>query len=818
MLGSSYFHFPGLLLWTGLVYGGAALALDVEGVVQDPGGRPVEGAEVALFQRGGTEALRRTGTDGTGAFRFSVQPGAGSGLLIEVSAPGFRVASAAAAPDSRMVMSLSVEGLDQRIFVTAEGSAQTIDQISKAASVITAAELDQRNEYSLTEALRDTPGMLVRNLGGPGQSTTLRMRGLRADATAILIDGMRFRDVATTQADASSFLSTLNVIHADRVEVLRGSGSSLYGTNAVGGTVNVVTDPGGGPRQLGIQAEGGSLGLLRGRATTSGSLWDNRVVYSGGFLHLNVLSGVDGDDRARSTGAQSFVRYSPGERTSISGRILFSDDFVQPNLSPTATGIPAANIPNTTIVRAIPLSPEQLRNSALGLPFTAGNATYIPSRNDPDNRRTSRFWTGAAIFRRSLDPRTDMRISYSRVHTNRVFQNGPGGAGSQPRVSNFSRFRGGIDTVDARLNARPARWTTISGGYEFEREDYLNLDDNRLPAPATVSTRTEAGQRAHAAYFAAQNTLLDQRLQLSLSGRMQRFATRQPLFRYAGAANNYDAVAVQSPPQAFTGDVAVSYFHAGSATKLRAHGGNSYRAPGLYERFGSGFSYNATANAVLFSPYGDPRLAPDRYNSVDAGIDQYLFGEKLRAGVTWYYTRVVQLTQFDSAANAVVPGRDVFGRTSGYYNGSGGTSRGVEASLELRPSRSTVVRGSYWHTNAETVQDTAVRGFFPALSVPPHAWTAFWHQSLGKRTDVTFDVYHSSDYYNSLSAGGRARAYLYDGVTKLDAVLSRTLRETDQYTLRWYAKVDNLLNRRYFENGFQAPRATMLTGLRFQFR
>ena len=57
---------------------------------------------------------------------------------------------------------------------------------------------------------------------------------------------MRFRDASTIQADATSFLATLNFVAADRVEVLRGSGSSLYGTNAVGGVVNIVTRPGGG--------------------------------------------------------------------------------------------------------------------------------------------------------------------------------------------------------------------------------------------------------------------------------------------------------------------------------------------------------------------------------------------------------------------------------------------------------------------------------------------------------------------------------------------------------------------------------------------
>jgi outer membrane cobalamin receptor len=63
-----------------------------------------------------------------------------------------------------------------------------------------------------------------------------------------LIDGLRFRDAATTQGDASSFLSDLLVVNTERLEVLRGSGSSLYGSNAIGGVINVLTDQGAAKR------------------------------------------------------------------------------------------------------------------------------------------------------------------------------------------------------------------------------------------------------------------------------------------------------------------------------------------------------------------------------------------------------------------------------------------------------------------------------------------------------------------------------------------------------------------------------------------
>src|SRR6185436_15006238 len=143
--------------------------------------------------------------------------------------------------NSPVEVRLQIEGVQHSILVTAEAGARSTDEIAKSMSLIDRSEIVARDEYSVSETVRNTPGLIVRNLGGPGQSTSIRSRGLGPSATAILIDGMRFRDVATTQADASSFLGNLNIINPERVEVLRGSGSSLYGTNAVGGTIHIVT-------------------------------------------------------------------------------------------------------------------------------------------------------------------------------------------------------------------------------------------------------------------------------------------------------------------------------------------------------------------------------------------------------------------------------------------------------------------------------------------------------------------------------------------------------------------------------------------------
>src|SRR4030095_5805869 len=135
---------------------------------------------------------------------------------------------------------------NEQVVITAQGTAQPVDEVSKAVAVVSEQQIEERDEFAIAEALRTVPGLRVQQLGGPGSFVSIKTRGLRNEDTAVLIDGLRFRDVGAPQGDASGFLSDLIVTDIDRVEVLRGSGSSLYGSNAIGGVINIVTDEGGG--------------------------------------------------------------------------------------------------------------------------------------------------------------------------------------------------------------------------------------------------------------------------------------------------------------------------------------------------------------------------------------------------------------------------------------------------------------------------------------------------------------------------------------------------------------------------------------------
>ncbi len=186
-----------------------------------------------------------------------------------------------------------------RIVVTATAAPETMVEAGKAMDTLDRASLDARNEILVGEALRLVPGLRVQQLGGPGSFTRIQMRGLRAADTGILIDGMRIRDAAAVQGDATAYLGDLQLVDAERIEVLRGLGSAVYGSNATAGVVNIVTDQGGGPLRGEIAGEGGGLGLGRGSARIGGGALNDRLNYSAGAAHLNVNGGIDGIENVR---------------------------------------------------------------------------------------------------------------------------------------------------------------------------------------------------------------------------------------------------------------------------------------------------------------------------------------------------------------------------------------------------------------------------------------------------------------------------------------------------------------------------------------
>src|SRR4051812_35049645 len=165
----------------------------IAGTVKDPQGRTVVGAQVRLYQQD-TKAALTTETSETGRFQFeTLAPGR---FLLETAREGFQTStvfvSAEGDSPENFDITLSLAGVSQSVVVSAADRAQTVDEVSKPISVVSREEIVNRNAFSLSDIVMTTPGLQVFNGGGPGQNTTIRIRGLRADATAVLVDGLRF--------------------------------------------------------------------------------------------------------------------------------------------------------------------------------------------------------------------------------------------------------------------------------------------------------------------------------------------------------------------------------------------------------------------------------------------------------------------------------------------------------------------------------------------------------------------------------------------------------------------------------------------------
>ena len=783
-------------------------AASVGGTVRDAQGKVVAHALVRAHDIAGGTLISTRG-DGAGNYLLS---GLGEGAyLLE-----FEDAASALAASERLRVrgdvrghdiTLAVKSVETVVLVTAAGTPEAGGESAKAASVVSSDEIDRRREFSVAEAVRNVPGVRVRQLRGPGGLTTIQTRGLRNRDTAVLIDGLRFRDAADTHGSAVSLLQDFMAVDADRLEFLRGSGSSLYGSHAVGGVLNIQSATGGGRPHGEISIDGGGLGAARGLARIGGGLLPlNRLVYSGGIAHLNVTRGIDGFDPYRNTSGQGYLRYSFTPAIALSGRFYGGSSFAALNESPTFVEAVTANHPAAGPIPAIGLPPAEVRRFSRGQPITAGKATFVPDFNDPDGSRAGSFFSFATVLRHQVAPDRSYRLSYQLVDTNRSLRDGPAGVGSfEPVAGALGRYEGRIDTFQARGDFAAGRGHFVTVGWEYEREAYFNFNTDGNPDAAARFDSTSTSEQSSRSAF-AQDQIRFGDFQVALSGRAQTFALRSPMF--TGGGNPYSDADAASPNSAYTGDVSLAWSPGEGATKLRAHGGTAYRAPSAYERFGASFFRGFP------SFWGNPNLAPERSAAFDAGVDRRLADGKAQLSGTFFYTELQETVLFDFGV--IDAASDPWGRFGGYRNGGGGTARGLELGVSASPTAATMLKAAYTYTNSDSRSPTVPgTDFFKMLGVSDHMFSLTAMQSFGRRFDIAFDLFALSAY--PLRLFGADERLLFAGPLKADAVFGYTVPIGEARSVKFYGKVENLLNRRYFESGFAAPGIWAVGGLQFRF-
>ncbi|MEI6165712.1 MAG: TonB-dependent receptor [bacterium] len=160
------------------------------------------------------------------------------------------------------------EVTQQQVVVTATRVAQPLVTVGSSLTVVDQAQLAARQCATVVDALREVPGLDVVQLGGAGGTVSTFIRGAASEQTLVLVDGVQLNDPAGLGRGAD--LSQMPLQNIERIEVLRGPQSPLYGADAIGGVINIITKKGAGPVGGEVSAEAGSFNTFNEKAAVRG--------------------------------------------------------------------------------------------------------------------------------------------------------------------------------------------------------------------------------------------------------------------------------------------------------------------------------------------------------------------------------------------------------------------------------------------------------------------------------------------------------------------------------------------------------------------
>ena len=354
----------------------------------------------------------------------------------------FSLFSAASAMRAQDAVRSTTNGQDEAeaapVIVSATRTEIPLDQSPSSVSVIDSQDIDRKQIERVGDALREVPGLSVVQTGTPGQLTSVFTRGLRSEHTQVLLDG-----IPVNQGLQGAFnFADLTTDNIERIEVVRGPQSILYGPRALAGVIQIFTKQGEETPGATFAAEGGSYGTFRESVQSDGKI--DMFDYSFGASRLDT-DNARPNNQYRNTAAIADVGWSPNETVRISSLFTYS-------LSDTGN-------PNTIF------NPKPIDN------FLTERWLIAPHVD----LRINDWWEHKIIFsydheRQLNDPNEDGFVGPTRALFERT-------------------------TIDYQNDLRPASWLTLTSGFFYSR---VNAGQERPfvlqifgPQPTFVSDHTE---------------------------------------------------------------------------------------------------------------------------------------------------------------------------------------------------------------------------------------------------------------------------------------------------------------------------------------
>lgn len=342
-------------------------------------------------------------------------------------------------------------------------------KVGNTVEVIDQREIEASQAIVVSDLLASQPGIGVTRSGGPGALTALRIRGAEGDHTLVLIDGVQINDPASTGGGFD--FGNLMVGDISRIEVLRGAQSTLYGSQAIGGVINIVTAEGGETAGGSVQAEYGSLDSTLLKAAFGGRAGSASGRLAGSWYRTDGIStfGAGNErDAFRNTSLAGRMGYELGPAARIDVRGYYARSRVETD------GYPP---PDYVFADAGDYADKRqfvgYAGIELGSPGSSLRHRLAFQATHTDRDEYSGAFGAVSSFGR-------YRGENERAEYQGSWQVAPGYSAVFGLQHERSRMRNDIDplSADARLDsaylqlqAEPVRGLTLTGGYRRDDHD-----------------------------------------------------------------------------------------------------------------------------------------------------------------------------------------------------------------------------------------------------------------------------------------------------------------------------------------------------------
>ncbi len=589
---SSLFRFflAGCFVFAPAIAGFAQSPATLTGSVVDASGAGVSGAHVIATQPGRNKPAGETLTSADG--RFTLPLAAGK-YKIEVTretfAAGETQVELAAGQTRDLRISLELEPLSASVVVTAAAEPVATVAASTPVSILTRADIENQQQVSLVPLLASLPGVSFARLGREGGATSLFLDGGNSNFTKVLVDG-----VPVNEPGGAIDLSNISLEDVDKIEVVHGSESALFGSDAVDGAVQIFTHRGTTHApELNLESEGGTFSTANGSADLSGML--GNFDYSAGAAYFTT-AGQGVNDFFLNRTFSGNVGYKFSDRDTL--RFIVRDNSSN------------AGVAGQTLFEPPNLDEhDDLHTFIAGFDWEFATGSHWQHRlsfgdssiHELYANPLSDFYTSPDPFGACDYPRSTQAVSsaycdvpfvtvnqYNRAdnewQSSYLFRNGAVAAGYEYEVENG--FPGDLNGEHARrnnqagyLDARWSPWARVVFSAGFRVEDNSNFGTRGVPRAGLLFT-----------------------------------------LRYGGG---------------FFG-----------ATRALVSYGQGIKEPSLDESFGSNPCYP-----------GNPTLKPEQSRTYEAGIEQRLAHDRIEISADYFYDgfRNMITFTFDPTATSSCP-------------------------------------------------------------------------------------------------------------------------------------------------------------------